>query len=74
MPVSLIERADFYASELAKEHPGLQITRTDAMRMILAKHLPLVPSASESKSTKPSPSKPSQSGPSKKGGGGFAKR
>src|SRR5689334_19582948 len=49
LPLSIIERADAYAAQLAAEHPGLQITRTDAMRMILAKHLP--PRESPSPST-----------------------
>jgi hypothetical protein len=58
LPLSIIQRADEYAAELAAEHPGLQITRTDAMRMVLAKHLPPL-------AAKPSPSTTATSKPAK---------
>jgi hypothetical protein len=43
LPLSVVQRADRYAAQLARETPGLQVTRTDVMRIILAKHLPLMP-------------------------------
>jgi hypothetical protein len=43
LPTEMIRRADAYAAALAKEHPGMIYTRTDALRIILAKHLPPVP-------------------------------
>ena len=36
----LAARAEQMADELRAEHPGIPIARTDAMRMILEKHLP----------------------------------
>lgn len=43
LPLDLVRRADAYAAALGVEHPGLSFTRTDAIRLILAKHLPLLP-------------------------------
>jgi len=43
LPTELIRRADAYAEALAAEHPGMMYTRTDAIRIILAKHLPPLP-------------------------------
>jgi hypothetical protein len=55
LPLSIALRADQYAAQLARETPGLQVTRSDAMRIILAKHLPLMPDEPEPPvSSKPS--------------------
>lgn len=40
----LIRRADAYAAALSADHPGMNFTRTDALRIVLAKHLPPLPS------------------------------
>jgi hypothetical protein len=56
--MDLIRRADAYAAILTAEHPGMQYTRTDAARIILAKHLPpLPPEADEPAKSSPA-SKP----------------
>jgi hypothetical protein len=58
LPTELIRRADAYAEALAAEHPGMMYTRTDAIRIILAKHLPpLPPEAKEASKPEPT-SKP----------------
>lgn len=53
VPESLIRRADLFAAQLSRETPGLQITRTDAIRIILTRHLPQLPD--EQAQTSPSP-------------------
>ena len=60
-PLERCGRADAYASALSAEHPGMHYTRTDALRIILAKPLPpLSPDAGEP--AKPDPtSKPRKS-------------
>ena len=40
LSMDLIRRADAYGEALSAEHPGMHYTRTDAVRIILAKHLP----------------------------------
>jgi hypothetical protein len=42
----LAERAEQMAKTLREEHPGIPIARTDAMRMVLEKHLPPLRGAS----------------------------
>jgi hypothetical protein len=56
LPTELVRRADAYAAALAAEHPGMNYTRTDALRIILAKHLPpLPPDAVEPAKPDPTP-------------------
>lgn len=50
LTVELLARLDRYAEHLQREHPGLTITRTDALRMILSRVL----DEFEAKSAKPS--------------------
>jgi hypothetical protein len=57
LPTELIRRADAYADALAAEHPGMMYTRTDAIRIILAKHLPPLP---------PEADEPAKPGPASK--------
>jgi hypothetical protein len=40
LPVDLVRRADAFAARLMRENPGMRYTRTDAIRIILARHLP----------------------------------
>jgi predicted DNA-binding protein len=40
LPEEVIERLDSYVDELRSVTPGINITRTDAARSILIKHLP----------------------------------
>jgi hypothetical protein len=47
LPTEAIRRADAYAASLSAEHPGMIFTRTDAMRIILVKHLPPFSASSE---------------------------
>jgi len=57
LSMDLIQRADAYAAVLSAEHPGMHYTRTDAVRIILAKHLPPLPPESD---------EPAQSSPASK--------
>ena len=57
LSMDLIQRADAYAAALTIEHPGMHYTRTDAVRVILAKHLPPLPSEAD---------EPAQPGPASK--------
>jgi hypothetical protein len=57
LPLDIVRRADAYAAALGVEHPGLTFTRTDAIRLILAKHLPPLP---------PEPDEPAKSSPASK--------
>ena len=43
LPPEVIDRADAYAEQLGREHLGMSYTRTDAIRIILATHLPPLP-------------------------------
>lgn len=47
LPLSIVQRVDHYAAQLARKTPGLKVTRADAMRILLAKHLPLLPDEPE---------------------------
>jgi hypothetical protein len=47
LPTEAIRRADAFAASLSTEHPGMIFTRTDAMRIILVKHLPPLPASAE---------------------------
>jgi hypothetical protein len=57
LSMDLIQRADAYAAALSAEHPGMHYTRTDAVRIILAKHLPPLP---------PEADEPAKPGPASK--------
>ena len=50
----LAARAEAAAAKLRKENPGIPIARTDAMRMVLEKHLPPL----DASSTTPTPAAP----------------
>ncbi len=39
LPVSLLERLDSFAAQLAKETPGISVSRTDAVRVLLHRAL-----------------------------------
>lgn len=55
LPMDIVRRADAYAAALSTEHPGMIYTRTDAMRIILAKHLPPLPDAEQRPVPEPAP-------------------
>lgn len=46
LPSTLIARLDDYAKQLAIEQPGMRVTRTDAVRVLLTRALDLSPQAS----------------------------
>jgi hypothetical protein len=62
LPMDIVRRADAYAAALSAEHPGMTFTRTDAMRIILAKHLPPLPDTEQRPAPEPAspPRKPKQ--------------
>jgi hypothetical protein len=67
---ALAARAEAEAERLRKENPGIPIARTDAMRMVLEKHLPPLEGAGEAgPSTVGRDTKPAKSTakPAKKG-------
>ncbi len=39
LPVSLVARIDAYAQELSEERPGIHVSRTDAIRVLLLRAL-----------------------------------
>jgi hypothetical protein len=39
VPAELVERLDAHAERLSREHPGLEFTRTDAVRTLLTRAL-----------------------------------
>ena len=59
LPPDVIDRADAYAEQLGREHPGMSYTRTDAIRIILATYLPPLPDGWKRSPAPSSRSKPS---------------
>ena len=61
----LAARAEQAAAKLRKANPGIPIARTDAIRMILEKHLPPLEDAAapSAPSAKPPPVKPAPEKP-----------
>lgn len=39
LPAELLERVDFYLAHMNREHPGMNLNRTDVVRMALVKFL-----------------------------------
>lgn len=66
LPLDIITRADAYAAQLSAEHPGMSYTRTDAIRIILATHLPPLPALPTAKPTDTSKSPPVNASPTKR--------